>query len=88
MSEFNVVEAIKGQEEYCEEHSAPHFAPRGGQCWSCRRNIYTPYHWKFDKGERSSATSEDSNMTTGITVMKAKSQLVTGCPHCNRSYCD
>jgi len=25
---------------------------------------------------------------TGISLEKASTQLITGCPHCHRSYCD
>ena len=24
----------------------------------------------------------------GINIKRASSELITGCPHCNRSYCD
>ncbi|WP_406945728.1 hypothetical protein ACJA3J_05625 [Halobacillus sp. SY10] len=88
MPEFDVIKALKAQEKYCEESGAPHFAPKGGSCWNCRKNIYEHYHWKFDKGNRSPATAEESNMRTGISVKEAASTLVTGCPHCNRTYCD
>lgn len=34
MATYNIKEAIKAQEQYCEEHELPHFAPRSGVCWS------------------------------------------------------
>ena len=71
---FNVTEAIAAQRKYCEENGVPHFAPRNGICWRCHRNIYEPVnHGKY---------------TAGISVEKAGRTLVTGCPHCCRSYCD
>lgn len=30
----------------------------------------------------------DAGHSTGITTLEAAESLVTGCPHCNRSYCD
>lgn len=88
MNEFNVTESIKGQKEYCEREDAPHFAPFSGNCWNCNMNIYEPRHWKYEMGRRRLTSKEESTITTGITTKEAKETLVTGCPHCNRSYCD
>lgn len=74
---FNVIEAVKAQKVYCDESGAPHFAPSNGVCWNCNKNIYQEYPSKYNP-----------NITCGISAEKAKTQLVTGCPHCNRSYCD
>lgn len=71
---FDINQSILAQKKYCEEKELPHFAPYTGRCWSCNQNIYTPI--------------ENSGRTTGINVEKAGKELVTGCPHCNRSYCD
>ena len=32
--------------------------------------------------------SPDVQYTTGISVERAGRELITGCPHCNRTYCD
>lgn len=74
MSEFDKNKSIEAQKKYCKEKRYPHFAPSGGHCWSCGRNIYEPKENKYG--------------TTGITLEQASNQLVTGCPHCHRSYCD
>ena len=79
MSEFNVYESIKAQAKYCEETKSPHFAPQNGVCWNCRKNIYEQHEKEGYQGRK---------WITGITTEKASSELVTGCPHCNRSYCD
>lgn len=78
---YDVEESINAQKKYCEEHQAPHFAPNNGRCWSCNQNIYEPgrHVWKG---------KSDGRESSGITVEKAASELVTGCPHCNRTYCD
>ena len=76
---FDIQQSIKAQKKYCEENQAPHFAPYDGRCWSCEKNIYEAREKKYGEGKP---------FTTGISVEKAGSQLVTGCPHCNRSYCD
>lgn len=86
MSEYNVSKSIQAQKEYCDKKGAPHFAPSNGICWKCRKNIYESMEntrvlfWKEGKPEE--------KYITGITTEKAGSELVTGCPHCNRSYCD
>lgn len=78
MDKYNVQESIKAQANYCKEKGYPHFAPRSGVCWNCNRNIYNPYKRKYG----------DREYETGITTEEASSELVTGCPHCNKSYCD
>jgi hypothetical protein len=82
--EYNISESVKAQSEYCKKTGAPHFAPRGGSCWKCNRNIYSP----VERVQKLFTTDEEVKYTTGITVEKATTQLVTGCPHCNISYCD
>lgn len=83
--EFNTNKAILAQSKYCEENEAPHFAPHSGNCYRCNKNIYKPIKHE----QRSWKTGElIGEYTTGITVEEAGSELVTGCPHCNRSYCD
>lgn len=33
-------EAVEAQARVCTEKHHPHFAPRDGVCWNCRRFIY------------------------------------------------
>lgn len=83
---YDVYKAIKAQKQYCEENGFPHFAPNDGICWNCNKNIYLPIEQKrilYLKGKEI-----EQIYTTGITVEKAGDELVTGCPHCHRSYCD
>lgn len=91
--QFNSLLAIQKQKELCKEKGYPHFAPQSGRCWKCSRNIYSPIGWskyEFGIGRRKQVEldSPELHSTTGITVEKASKELVTGCPHCNRSYCD
>ena len=79
---FNANESIKAQRKLCIEKEYPHFAPNNGRCWSCNRQIYEEI-----KHDRIIGGVEKPYMT-GISVEKASSELITGCPHCNRSYCD
>jgi hypothetical protein len=74
MKTYNVQESIAAQRKFCEQEGYPHFAPRSGVCYRCRRNIYE--------------LSNHRGFETGIDVESAAKELVTGCPHCNRSYCD
>ena len=83
MDKFNVQESVRAQAEYCEIKGAPHFAPKNGVCWKCKSNIYEKKDQVYGKG-----TKFEQVLESGITVEKASSRLVTGCPHCNRSYCD
>ncbi len=87
---FDVEKARKGQLEYCKRNNAPHFANRSGVCWYCGRQIYKPFFWK--RGEywqlKVVNTLDECDFVSGITVEKASRELVTGCPHCHRTYCD
>lgn len=94
MEEFNTLKAIEAQREYCETAKAPYFAPYSGTCYCCNQNIYERLHGYTErmKGGRSRYvnTPEDSGegRFSGISVEKASNELVTGCPHCYKSYCD
>lgn len=74
---FDISEAAKAQRKFCLENEAPHFAPVGGCCWRCHNNIYSPITY-----------GANNEYTSGITVERAEKELVTGCPHCNYSFCE
>ena len=76
MAIFDKEKAIEGQKKLCEEKGYPHFAPKSGVCWHCGCNFYEEL------------TREGEKYKTGISVEKARTELMTGCPHCHRSYCD
>lgn len=82
---FNVTKSIVGQRKVCK--GGPHFAPEDGVCWFCRRNIYDPRFYKAG-GYSQRTTFENCDYVSGITIEKASTQMITGCPHCNRSYVD
>ncbi|HEX3026393.1 MAG TPA: hypothetical protein VHR42_04095 [Clostridia bacterium] len=90
VKEFNVSKAISAQADYCNRTDAPDFAPLNGRCWKCHRNIYEQVGWKIENGRRIQVPLDSPELQhiTGIDVEKAGKTLVTGCPHCNRSYCD
>lgn len=71
---FDVEASKAAQKKLQQDKGYPDFAPASGFCWNCKRQIYQ----EIDRGEYKS----------GITVEKASSELVTGCPHCHRTYCD
>lgn len=83
MKVFNVSESINLQREYCKKTEAPHFAPSDGVCWDCGKNIYEELPKKFR-----SIDGTEKTIMRGISTEEAEQALVTGCPHCNRSYCD
>lgn len=70
---YNPAEAIKAQEEYCTAKHVPRFAPANGMCTYCQEQIYAPRRGKT---------------TGGISLKEAGSRMVTGCPHCHRSFCE
>lgn len=72
---FDPKKAIAAQHEYCEANECPEFAPRDGRCYRCGRNIYLP-------------TNASNGAVFGVTVEQAGNRLITGCPHCNYSFCD
>jgi hypothetical protein len=82
---FDVQKAIEAQEDYCKENKLPHFAPSNGVCWKCHKNIYSPIEHERKNWQTGEVVG---SYTTGIDVEKAGRELVTGCPHCSRSYCD
>ena len=71
---FNPRLANEAQEKYCKSKDIPHFAPESGICFRCGKNIYEPYE-------------RDGNIE-GIDVETAGKFLITGCPHCIKSFCD
>lgn len=75
---YNHEKAVKAQEDYCKNSGSPHFAPANGTCRKCKLSIY----------EEIEHIGGKSSYKTGISVEAAGAGLVTGCPHCNKSYCD
>lgn len=71
--DFNPGRAAKAQSKYCDAHNCPKFAPSDGHCYRCGMNIYLPTNGPYGD-------------VRGITVEKAGSTLVTGCPHCHYSF--
>lgn len=101
MPEMNVEKSKQKQKEFAKETGQPRFAPADGICYRCKSNIYSPMYWVRDQDSnifaRKKVSKEqaldhiENNISvtvTGISVDKASTELVTGCPHCNRSYCD
>ena len=70
---YDIAEASKAQIEYCQAKNVPYLAPKSGICYDCFENIYRPRYGK---------------KTGGISVKEAGSRMITGCPHCNKSFCD
>lgn len=68
----NPIEAAKAQEKLASDCREPLFAPYDGICFACHQNIY----------------DNNRSGTGAITVESASNHLITGCPHCRRSYVD
>jgi hypothetical protein len=71
-TELEISEAKKAQAALCKEKSWPDFAPLDGICFRCHRQIYQDYEH---------ANGYKTSGKTGLSH-------ITGCPHCNYSYCD
>lgn len=78
MKTYNIDRAIAAQERYQAKSQSPKFAPENGVCYSCKLNIYSKVEHESFGG----------SYDTGFDVGRAGSELVTGCPHCNKSFCD
>ena len=89
-SKYDTYKSISAQSDYCCNKDVPHFAPFDGMCYKCHRNIYAPQGWQMTKFGTTPVPydSEKADFITGITVETAKTELVTGCPRCHRTYCD
>lgn len=79
---YNPKEADQAQAKFCVENHYPHFAPEG-RCYYCGNNIYEQRETRYKNWDGSTFTR-----ATGISVEEAGTELITGCPHCNKSYCD
>lgn len=83
---YDPLAATVAQSRLCDERSVPHFAPKSGRCWRCGQNIYLPGKKCYSvTGRKMERTDRDSR---GITVERAGREHITGCPHCNWSFCE
>lgn len=71
---FDPIKAAKAQEEYCDAHEIPMYAPHDGICHRCGFNIYLP--------------TNGSRGPLGISVSEADARLITSCPHCHATFVD
>ena len=76
---FNIAVAADAQARYCVEARSPLFAPGKGTCWNCGKNIYKAHRH---------VTRDGREYTTGYAVQEAEGRLITGCPHCHKSFVD
>lgn len=70
---FNVQDAIDAQTDYVNHNGYPYFA----RTFAVRGNCY-----------RCGKNIYQKYGSSGYDVAYAMSNLVTGCPHCHKSYCD
>lgn len=78
-SDYDRLKATEAQKELAISKDAPFFPPLSGLCWNCLENIYLPKA-VYRKGKIIGYA--------GITVKQAGEKLITGCPHCNKSFVD
>ena len=87
-TEKEISECVGAQRKACAENDYPHFAPRDGICYGCRANIYQNIGWVNADGSHTSKDGAEVDYVTGISLEKASTELITGCPHCHVSYCE
>jgi len=89
-----ISECAKSQSDYQNKNGYPDFAPHSGICWNCNKNIYQNVGYKdnpdapYSRGTECNIDGEMVDRVYGISLERASTELITGCPHCNRSYCD
>lgn len=72
-NDYNPPAAARAQRELCRRRGVLQYAPSDGRCWACGEQIYS---------------AGRAGRRAGITVREAGSRLITGCPICNRTFCD
>lgn len=70
------------QKEYCVANKVPMFAPISS-CYSCGCNIFSLRKTTVNMFGKSLSKIEEF-----ISLKKCSTDLITGCPSCNRSYVD
>lgn len=77
--DYDTQKATEAQREFAISKDAPIFPPLSGLCWNCSENIYLP-----------KAVCRKGKVVgySGITIKRAGEKLITGCPHCNKSFVD
>ena len=89
---FDSYKAHEAQMKYCEEHITLHFAPgkrNGFRCSRCNQNIYAEHgHPVAERLHNGRVRLNYSIDLQGISVEKAGSDHICGCPFCCRSFDD
>lgn len=70
---YNSEAAEAAQADYTDRNHCPMFAPKGGICYRCSRNIYGTF--KTYRG-----------VAYGYSVEYAENHLITRCPFCSASF--
>lgn len=84
---FNISNGIEAQKMFCEENGHEIYVPEDGVCHNCNRNIFQKFYWKGNDNKKTSVDSqEEADFSTGISVEEARTQIITGCPHCYTSF--
>lgn len=90
---YDIPQAVAAQRHYCREKGLPNFVGGGG-CLTCKRNVFalqkTRHHQTSEVDERGGLHpfGPETEHETGISVEEAGATLVTGCPHCHRTFCE
>lgn len=72
---YDAAVAEQAQKDYSDRNKCPIFAPRGGICHRCGRNIYGVYE-------------TGNGLNCGYSVKYAEEHLITRCPFCSATFTD
>jgi len=80
---YDTEKAIEAQNYYCYKNEIINFSPEDGSCFFCGKNIFEK---RLITPTRVAETLKPRY--SGIDVATAGEELITGCPHCNKTFID
>ena len=83
---YDEEKAYAAQNKYLSDHHISFSVPR--RCWRCNQNIFAETGHPVEKLPRGKVRLIYSQTIPGISVERAASDSINGCPFCNRSFDD
>lgn len=83
---YDSIKAYEAQKRYCEENEVPLFAPQ--RCYRCKQDIFASIGHPVQILPRRRLMLNFEQTRPGISVEKASSELICGCPFCYASFDD
>lgn len=83
---YDTEKARVAQDKYLSDHNIPISVPT--RCWRCNQNIYAETGHPVEKLPRGKVRLIYSETWNGISVERAGSESINGCPFCHASFDD